>query len=75
MRVAREAAEEEEDEEEDQEGAESAPQPGEDPTNVDDDQDRDKRYLPFGGHVEASGHGGGGSGNFLFDVIRVSNGA
>ncbi|KAJ8915918.1 hypothetical protein NQ315_015533 [Exocentrus adspersus] len=59
----------------DQEGAESAPEPADD-LNV-DDQDRNKRYLPFGGGVEghADAHAAGGSGNFLFDIIRVSNAA
>ncbi|XP_076273616.1 uncharacterized protein LOC143204739 isoform X1 [Rhynchophorus ferrugineus] len=52
---------------EDQEGAESAPQPGQEAADI-DDQDRNKRYLPFGG---GDGHSGGaGSGNFLFDIIR-----
>ncbi|KAJ8984504.1 hypothetical protein NQ317_014594 [Molorchus minor] len=70
VRVPREA--EAEEEEEDQDGAESAPQPAED-VNI-DDQDRNKRYLPFGGGAE--GHGASaGSGNFLFDIIRVSNGS
>lgn len=52
----------------DQELAESAPEPQDDLSNVDteSDSDRGKRFLPFGG----DGHGGG-SGNFLFDVIRV----
>lgn len=58
----------------DQEGASSggnAPSPADDLSNVDeDDQDRNKRYLPFGG----DGHGAGGSGNFLFDLVRVSTG-
>ncbi|XP_045480385.1 uncharacterized protein LOC123684918 isoform X1 [Harmonia axyridis] len=60
VRVVREA-------ETDQELAESAPEPQEDLSNVDteSDSDRGKRFLPFGG----DGHGGG-SGNFLFDVIR-----
>ncbi|KAL3265269.1 hypothetical protein HHI36_009481 [Cryptolaemus montrouzieri] len=61
VRVAREA-------ETDQELAESAPEPQDDLSNVDteSDSDRGKRFLPFGG----DGHGGG-SGNFLFDIIRV----
>lgn len=70
--MTREAAEAEEEEEEegDQELAESAPQPGEEA--VSDDQDRNKRYLPFGGTVDAHAAGaGGGSGNFIFDLIRV----
>nr|CAH7722160.1 unnamed protein product [Callosobruchus chinensis] len=56
----------EEAEHNDQEGAESAPEPAEDLSNVEDvdDQDRDKRYTADHGHA--------GSGNFLFDIIRVS---
>lgn len=70
--MVREAAEAEEEEEEgDQALAESAPEPGEEVAA--DDQDRNKRYLPFGGSVE--GHAGGGSGNFLFDLIRVRKAA
>ncbi|CAH0560936.1 unnamed protein product [Brassicogethes aeneus] len=65
VRVTREA---------DQEGAESAPQPAEDLSSLNiDDQDRNKRFLPFGGSVD--GHGGGGSGNFLFDIIRLVAGS
>lgn len=48
----------------------NGPSPAEEPV-ADDDADRNKRFLPFGG----SGHDGaaaGGSGNFLFDIIRVS---
>lgn len=65
VRVVREA-------ETDQELAESAPEPQEDLSNVDteSDSDRGKRFLPFGG----DGHGGG-SGNFLFDVIRLVAGS
>lgn len=74
VRVVREAKAEPEPEAEaeaegDQNVAESAPEPSEDDlSNVDtEDADRNKRFLPFGG-----GHGsGGGSGNFLFDIIRV----
>lgn len=74
VRAAEEKAAAEEEEEEDQDGAESAPQPAEDLSNVDaDDTDRNKRYSPFGGADHA--HGAAGSGNFLFDIIRVSNGA
>lgn len=70
--MVREAAEAEaEEEEEDQELAESAPQPEEEASV--DDQDRNKRFLPFGGSVEGHSSGGGGSGNFLFDLIRVSD--
>ncbi|XP_019881098.1 uncharacterized protein LOC109608971 isoform X2 [Aethina tumida] len=65
VRVVREA---------DQQGAESAPQPAEDLSNINiDDQDRNKRYLPFGGSVDA--HASGGSGNFLFDIIRLVAGS
>ncbi|RZC32608.1 DNA-directed RNA polymerase I subunit rpa1, partial [Asbolus verrucosus] len=68
VRVIREA--EAEEEEDDQDGAESAPQPAEDLSNVDtDDTDRNKRYSPFGATVSAHGSTGG-SGNFLFDIIR-----
>ncbi|XP_044255701.1 uncharacterized protein LOC123005796 isoform X2 [Tribolium madens] len=71
VRVVRAAEKEEaaeEEEEEDQDGAESAPQPAEDLSNVDaDDTDRNKRYSPFGGTEH---HGAAGSGNFLFDIIR-----
>uniref|UniRef100_A0A6P7F0V9 Uncharacterized protein LOC114325161 isoform X1 n=1 Tax=Diabrotica virgifera virgifera TaxID=50390 RepID=A0A6P7F0V9_DIAVI len=58
-RITREAAA-------DQAPAESVPQPAEDLSDLDDDdQDRNKRFLPFGG-----GSSSGGSGNFLFDIIR-----
>lgn len=47
-----------------------------------DDADRNKRFLPFGGsagvggHVEAgAGGSAGGSGNFLFDIIRLVAGS
>lgn len=55
---------------EDQQGAESAPEPADDLSNLEDDADRDKRLVKGG-----FGFGGsaGGSGNFLFDIIRVSN--
>jgi hypothetical protein len=70
VRVVREA-----EAEEDQDGAESAPEPAEDLSNVDaDDTDRNKRYLPFGGTVSAHGSTGG-SGNFLFDIIRLVAGS
>lgn len=49
---------------------------GPDPADLSDidveDSERDKRYLPFGGEAHVSAGGGGGSGNFLFDIIRVS---
>ncbi|XP_057661889.1 uncharacterized protein LOC130897179 isoform X3 [Diorhabda carinulata] len=48
----------------DQALAESAPEPA-DLADIEDDQDRNKRFLPFGG-----GAGSGGSGNFLFDIVR-----
>lgn len=64
------AAEAEEAVEEDQDVAESGPQPAEDLSNLGDDADRNKRFLPFGGGHDGHG-GGGGSGNFLFDIIRV----
>ncbi|XP_044255702.1 DNA-directed RNA polymerase I subunit rpa1 isoform X3 [Tribolium madens] len=76
VRVVRAAEKEEaaeEEEEEDQDGAESAPQPAEDLSNVDaDDTDRNKRYSPFGGTEH---HGAAGSGNFLFDIIRLVAGS
>ncbi|KAH1021104.1 hypothetical protein HUJ04_010663 [Dendroctonus ponderosae] len=65
VRVARETAAESA--AADQEGAESAPQPEQDSNGV-DDQDRNKRYSPFG--ASDDGHEGAGSGNFLFDIIR-----
>ncbi|KAG5877053.1 hypothetical protein JTB14_029381 [Gonioctena quinquepunctata] len=67
VRVTREV------DETDQEGAESAPVP-EDLSDVDEDgEDRNKRFLPFGG--SADGHASGGSGNFLFDIIRLVAGS
>ncbi|KAF2879639.1 hypothetical protein ILUMI_26529 [Ignelater luminosus] len=67
IRIARSA--------DDQEAAASGgngPDPAEDLANVDtDDADRNKRYLPFGG----DGHSAGGSGNFLFDLIRLVAGS
>lgn len=75
MRVVREAEAEtaEVQASQDQEGAESAPEPGQDLTEV-DDQDRNKRYSPFGGGDD-HGATGAGSGNFLFDIIRVRKAA
>ena len=61
--------------EEDQDAAASGgngPEPADDLSDA-EDADRDKRYLPFGGDVHVSAGGGGGSGNFLFDLIRVSS--
>lgn len=41
-----------------------------------DDENRNKRFLPFNLNGAAAGGGsGGGSGNFLFDIIRVSGAA
>lgn len=42
----------------------------------DTDADRNKRFLPFGLGTTGGDHNGasaGGSGNFLFDIIRVSS--
>lgn len=55
---------------EDQDVAETGgngPNPEDDFANFEEDADRDKR--------QSFGHAGsaGGSGNFLFDIIRVSN--
>ncbi|KAL1505462.1 hypothetical protein ABEB36_005029 [Hypothenemus hampei] len=72
IRVVREAVPEAAEAHDDQEGAESAPQPGQDLNDV-DDQDRNKRYSPFGGGDDHDGQTGAGSGNFLFDIIRVRN--
>lgn len=48
----------------------NGPDPAEDLADVEaEDSDRNKRYLPFGGDGQGSA---GGSGNFLFDLIRVS---
>ncbi|XP_066154184.1 uncharacterized protein [Euwallacea fornicatus] len=70
VRVAREV---ESAKAEDQVGAESAPSPDHDLNDV-DDQDRNKRYSPFGGSDD-DGHTGAGSGNFLFDIIRLVAGS
>lgn len=51
-------------------GGNAGPEPAEDLANV-EDADRNKRYLPFQGATDAHA-GAGGSGNFLFDIIRVS---
>ncbi|XP_060530125.1 uncharacterized protein LOC132704269 isoform X2 [Cylas formicarius] len=73
VRVVREAeAEAEAEAAEDQEGAESAPEPGEETAEA-DDQDRLKRFLPWGGGDD-HGHNAG-SGNFLFDIIRLVAGS
>ncbi|GLV37253.1 hypothetical protein CBL_01918 [Carabus blaptoides fortunei] len=56
------------DQDQDTAASNNGPSPAEEPI-VDDDADRNKRFLPFGG----TGHAGasaGGSGNFLFDIIR-----
>lgn len=50
----------------------NAPLPNEDLSNIEDDADRDKRYLPFGLSAGGEHTATGGSGNFLFDIIRVS---
>lgn len=50
----------------------NGPSPAED-AGDDSDADRNKRYLPFGGG-HGDGHAAAGSGNFLFDIIRVSQG-
>lgn len=41
---------------------------------VDEEDPRNKRFLNFnlGASGDAAGGSGGGSGNFLFDIIRVS---
>ncbi|GJQ75267.1 hypothetical protein Trydic_g9865 [Trypoxylus dichotomus] len=50
---------------------------GPDPADLSDidteDSERDKRYLPFSGEAHVSA--GGGSGNFLFDIIRLIAGS
>lgn len=53
-------------------GGNAAPSPNEDLSNLEDDADRDKRFLPFGLSASADHGATGGSGNFLFDIIRVS---
>lgn len=52
-------------------GGNPGPQPAEDLSNI-DDADRNKRYSPFAGGAVDAHAGAGGSGNFLFDIIRVS---
>lgn len=68
--TAEEAAAAEEDQDTAASGGNDGPQPAEDLANV-EDADRNKRYLPFQGATDAHA-GAGGSGNFLFDIIRVS---
>ncbi|KAB0799750.1 hypothetical protein PPYR_07630 [Photinus pyralis] len=49
------------------------PDPAEDLSDVEaEDSERNKRYLPFGGDGQGSA---GGSGNFLFDLIRLVSGS
>lgn len=58
----------------DQNGAESAKSSALDELTLDSegtDEDRNKRFLSFGG----SSGGAGGSGNFLFDIIRLVSGS
>uniref|UniRef100_A0A1B0GHP1 Putative conserved secreted protein n=1 Tax=Lutzomyia longipalpis TaxID=7200 RepID=A0A1B0GHP1_LUTLO len=45
--------------------------------NEADDENRNKRFLPFGFSSSSGGSGGsgGGSGNFLFDIIRLFAGS
>jgi hypothetical protein len=79
VRTIRAAEEAEEDEQElDQDVAASGgngPNPS-DLADVDtDDADRDKRFLPGGGSFGVSGGSAGGSGNFLFDIIRLVAGS
>lgn len=50
-------------------GGNAGPEPAEDLSNV-DDAERNKRYSPFA--APAVDAHAGGSGNFLFDIIRVS---
>ncbi|KAK5643211.1 hypothetical protein RI129_007056 [Pyrocoelia pectoralis] len=51
----------------------NAPDPAEDLADVEtEDSDRNKRFLPFGGDGQGSA---GGSGNFLFDLIRLVAGS
>ncbi|XP_055632482.1 uncharacterized protein LOC129772960 isoform X3 [Toxorhynchites rutilus septentrionalis] len=61
---------------EDQNGAESSAKSSAlDELSLDsegNDEDRNKRFLSFGG---SSGGAGGGSGNFLFDIIRLVSGS
>ncbi|XP_071055977.1 uncharacterized protein [Onthophagus taurus] len=66
VRAKREAETSENDQEPAASGG-NGPEPAEDLSDVAEEGDRDKRYSPFGGDAA---HGGGGSGNFLFDIIR-----
>ncbi|KAF5289932.1 hypothetical protein FQA39_LY14941 [Lamprigera yunnana] len=51
----------------------NGPNPADDLSDVEaDESDRNKRYLPFGGDGQGSA---GGSGNFLFDLIRLVAGS
>ncbi|XP_049538138.1 synaptonemal complex protein 4 isoform X3 [Anopheles darlingi] len=76
IRVARATAEEKAASSNDQNAAESSANSSSlDELTLDSDgadEDRNKRFLSFGG---SSGGGGGGSGNFLFDIIRLVSGS
>ncbi|XP_053686770.1 uncharacterized protein LOC128736312 isoform X2 [Sabethes cyaneus] len=77
IRVARATAEETQSvaDSDDQKGAESSAKSSAlDELSLDsegNDEDRNKRFLSFGG----SSGGAGGSGNFLFDIIRLISGS
>ncbi|XP_071055979.1 uncharacterized protein [Onthophagus taurus] len=71
VRAKREAETSENDQEPAASGG-NGPEPAEDLSDVAEEGDRDKRYSPFGGDAA---HGGGGSGNFLFDIIRLVAGS
>lgn len=43
--------------------------------SIEDDENRGKRFLSFGGQSEGQANGSGGSGNFLFDIIRLVSGS
>uniref|UniRef100_A0A182RYU3 Uncharacterized protein n=1 Tax=Anopheles funestus TaxID=62324 RepID=A0A182RYU3_ANOFN len=75
IRVARATSEEKAASSNDQNAAESSANSSSlDELTLDsegNDEDRNKRFLSFGG----SSGGGGGSGNFLFDIIRLVSGS
>lgn len=77
VRKVRAAVEEADNDQETAASGGNGPSPSDDLANVDaDDADRDKRFLPFGGSFGASASGStGGSGNFLFDIIRLVAGS
>lgn len=57
----------------DEQSNSNAPSPAEESSDdAADDADRNKRFLPFGGSGGDGHAAAGGSGNFLFDIIRVS---